>query len=126
MAGWLKERNDDKAVKLILFVISPFLSFVYSLRRINTRSSYVVFFLFAIFFGISFTTQPHHTMDSVRYIARFNGYVFYSLNDFLNEFNLFLTFEEGSKDFYFNTVAFLVSRYSSGGYCTQTMRLPKK
>lgn len=112
MAVWQKENRYDKAVKVVLFLISPFFSLLYSLRTLKTKSSYVVFFLFAVFFGLAFTTQPHHTMDSVRYIEKFNGYIFYSLNDFLYEFQNFLTFSEGDKDFYFNTVAFIVSRFT--------------
>lgn len=49
MPTWQKENNHDIILKLVLFLISPFFAFVYSLRTMRTRSSYVVYFLFAIF-----------------------------------------------------------------------------
>lgn len=113
MAFWLKERNDDKALKLILFLISPFLSFLYSLRRIKTRSSYVVFFLFAVFFGMAFSVGNYRTessIDGISYRLRFENYKFVSKSEFSNDFKDFLSFNEGEKDYYFNTVAFYLSR----------------
>lgn len=113
MAFWLKERNDDKALKLILFLISPFLSFLYSLRRIKTRSSYVVFFLFAVFFGMSFSVgniRTEGSIDGVSYRAHFEEFKFKSSNYYYEGLNEFFTFDEGSKDYYFDTVAFYVSR----------------
>jgi len=114
MATWLKESNHDKANKVILFLISPFLAFVYSLKRIKTKSSYVVFFLFSIFFGIAFTVQSGKRgdayIDSVSYRELFEQYKFVSHQEFIKNFKDFLTFSEGKKDYYFDTVAFYVSR----------------
>lgn len=118
MAVWLKERNDDKAIKLILFLISPFLSFIYSLRRIKTRSSYVVFFLFAVFFGMSFTVGNIRTesyIDGISYRADFEEYKYISSYVFYQEFEDFLTFDVGKKDYYFDTIAFYISRIT-GNY----------
>lgn len=114
MATWLTESNHDKANKVILFLISPFLAFVYSLKRIKTKSSYVVFFLFSIFFGIAFTVQSGKRgdayIDSVSYRELFEQYKFVSHQEFIKNFKDFLTFSEGKKDYYFDTVAFYVSR----------------
>lgn len=113
MASWLKERNDDKAVKLILFVISPFLSFVYSLRRIKTRSSFIVFFLFAIFFGMAFSVgnvRTEGSFDGISYRINFEQYKYISQYEFSESFKGFLSFDEGKKDFYFDTVAYYLSR----------------
>jgi hypothetical protein len=114
MATWLTESNHDKANKVILFLISPFLAFVYSLKRIKTKSSYVVFFLFSIFFGIAFTVQSGKRgdayIDSVSYRELFEQYKFVSHQEFTKNFKDFLTFSEGKKDYYFDTVAFYVSR----------------
>ena len=52
---WLKEDSMDIVIKIMTFMISPFISFLYSLKRINTRSSFVVFFLFALIYGLCFT-----------------------------------------------------------------------
>lgn len=113
MASWLKERNNDKALKLILFVISPFLSFVYSLRRIKTRSSFVVFFLFAIFFGMAFSVGSVRTegsFDGISYRINFEQYKYVTQYEFSENFKEFLSFDEGKKDYYYDTVAYFVSR----------------
>lgn len=114
MATWLKESNKDKATKVILFLISPFIAFIYSLKRIKTKSSYVVFFLFFIFFGLAFTVQSGKrgdvTIDSASYRERFDIYKLVSHREFTENFKDFLTFSEGKKDYYFDTVAFYVSR----------------
>jgi hypothetical protein len=63
MAIWQKENNHDKTIKIILFVFFPFLSFFYSLKRLNTKSSFVVFYLFAILFGMAFTVPISPTAE---------------------------------------------------------------
>ncbi len=45
------ELKDELPIKLLLFVVCPFLSFLYSLRRPKTRSSYIIFFLFGVIFA---------------------------------------------------------------------------
>lgn len=42
--------KDELAGKILLFCISPFLAFLYSLRRPASNSSYVIYFLFGIIF----------------------------------------------------------------------------
>ena len=44
-----KEESYDIIIKCICFLVSPFLSFFYSLRTMDRKSSYVCFFLFAVF-----------------------------------------------------------------------------
>lgn len=114
MSRWPKENNTDKALKIILFLISPFIAFIYSLRTIKTKSSYVVFFLFCVFFGLSFTVSnvrdEVNSIDGVSYREKFELYNYVSDSEFYKRFNEYFTFEEGAKDYYFDTVAFYVSR----------------
>lgn len=113
MATWQRENQTDKAIKVILFLISPFFSFLYSLRRMNTRSSYVVFFLFAVFFGMAFAVDNYRaegTFDGVSYRIQFEEYVFKSSWDYFDGLEGFLKFDEGKKDYYYDTVAYFVSR----------------
>lgn len=111
MAIWLKERNQDKAIKLILFLISPFFSFVYSLKRINTRSSFIVFFLFAVFFGISFTVDINSHLDGGDYRRMFEEYSNTNYHTYYSNLQEFLDFSEGNKkDMYFDTVSYYLSR----------------
>src|SRR5690554_616720 len=114
MTTWPKENNTDKALKIILFLISPFIAFLYSLRTIKTQSSYVVFFLFCVFFGLSFSVSlgksEENRADGASYREKFELYKYVSDSEFYNRFNEYFTFEEGAKDYYFDTVAFYVSR----------------
>src|SRR5690606_5049315 len=93
---------------------SPFIAFLYSLRTIKTKSSYVVFFLFCVFFGLSFSVSAgkdeENKSDGASYREKFELYKYVSDSEFYYRFNEYFTFEEGAKDYYFDTVAFYVSR----------------
>lgn len=52
IGSFQKETTEDLLIKIILFLISPFLSFFYSLRTMNRKSSYVCFFMFAFFWSL--------------------------------------------------------------------------
>lgn len=114
MAGWLKETKKDVEIKIILFLISPFISFLYSLRRLNTKSSYIVIFLSSIFFGIAFNAEKvvngEFNYDSSVYRMKFENYVYINFYEYKEGFISFLEFDDGKKDYYFDTIAFYISR----------------
>lgn len=115
MSTWQKEKIQDLTLKVILFLISPFIAFLYSLKRIKTRSSYAVFFLASIFFGMAFTVASGRSDSSIGYDGeayrqKFDFYQFVSSWEFFEGLKKFLTFDDGKKDYYFDTVAFYVSR----------------
>ncbi len=111
---FFKETSDEVRLKFLLFVISPVLAFAYSLRKVNTKSSFVIFYLFAVVFGISFTNTQHPeavgSLDSARYIYWFSQYQNVSLDEFLSNLKTYLSFNTENKDFFFNTIAFVLSR----------------
>ena len=109
---WLREQNDDVVIKLILFLLSPILSLLYSLRRINAKSSYIVFFLFALFFGFAFTVDNAYTIDGFQYVQRFYEWGAKSFSDYVKELGAYLTFESDYKDFYRETANFFVTRFT--------------
>ena len=116
--NWEKEEQADIFVKILLFFISPFVSFLYSLRRINTKSSYVVFFLFAIFYGLCFTvladnTGEIETSDASRWRFRFEYTNIRTINDYLRYCSEYFKFGGGEiRDLYFATVSFFVHQFS--------------
>ncbi len=116
MTDWLREKNKDWELKIIIFLISPFIASLYSLRKIKTKSSFIVFFLFAIFFGLSFTVQSGKTdiakYDGASYRKKFDIYQYVSNSEYYSNLENYFSFNEGIKDFYFDTVAFFVSRYT--------------
>lgn len=114
---WSKEKNQDKAIKVMLFVISPFIAALYALRRMNTKSSYWVFFGFAVFFGMAFTIESGKTagsgaLDGSAYRGWFEEDMRTSYSEYINGLEGFLTFDEGKKDYYFETISFYISRFT--------------
>mgnify|MGYP000874255817 CR=1 FL=1 len=114
MSTWLKEKNSDITIKYILFLFSPFFSFIYALRRINTKSSYLTFFATAIFFGMSYTVPSGKSseggIDGQVYREFFENYKYVQYSEFIDNLMGFLSFNVGMKDYYFNTIAFYLSR----------------
>jgi len=105
--------RTDSVIKLILFLIAPLIAFLYSLRNMKVKSSYVIFFLFCLLFGMAFTTpQNDKPLDGRYYQFIFERMVFISDFDYALLLNEFAEFDEGSKDFYDITVSFLVSRFT--------------
>ncbi len=117
MAVWIKEKKYDREIKGILFLISPFVGFIASLKDIKTRSSYVIFFLFFVLFGLSFTVQSGKqgdmTIDAAYYREQFELFQYVSKSEFREGLITYFTFKTGIKDYYFNTVAFYISRITS-------------
>ena len=112
---WKPESSGESGIKFILFLISPFLAFLYSLRSINTRSSFVVFFFTAVFFGLSMTYAPDNMLDGHWHAFDFQSYEFMSSNQYWQKVNSFFTFDnqEEIKDLYDVTVKYLVSRVTN-------------
>lgn len=114
--NWLSEDRKDRGTKFLGFIISPLIGLLLSLRSINTKSSYCVLFLFAICFGLAFTvgnSSDLNTLDGVRYRYDFEqmceggqAMYFYNLKEYLS-------FHSSIKDYYFDTIAWLTSLFSS-------------
>lgn len=115
LSEWKKESKKDINNKVILFVISPFLSFLYSLKTINTKSSFAFIFLFYICFGMAFSVsniREHGdgSIDGGSYRYKFEEYCRTSATYYYSELEDYLSFDGNNKDFYFDTVAFYLSR----------------
>ncbi|WP_180097105.1 MULTISPECIES: EpsG family protein [unclassified Acinetobacter] len=116
MDKWLIESKRDVELKIVLFIISPFFATIYSFRRANTKSSYLVFFLSSIFFGLSFTVDSGKDyitgvgLDGQSYREKFESAKYISNYDYIDGLLGFLELDEGKKDYYFETVAFFLSR----------------
>lgn len=109
------ESKRQKAFKLLLFLISPFISFLYSLRSVNTKSTYAVIFSFCVCFGMAFTISNYRTegsIDGISYRIWFEEFSNVSSQEFVQDFKDYLTFNGNNQDFYFDTLAFAVSRFT--------------
>lgn len=110
---WDCEKTNDLALKIILFGISPFFSFIYSFWRLNTKSSFLVFLLTGMFFGMSFTVSPNDIIDGARHRVYFELDYFITFKDYQEIIYNYLTFDNSVKDLYRHTVSFFVSRFTN-------------
>lgn len=101
--------------KILIFFISPIISFIYSLSDFRTKSSYKIFFLFSVCYGLCIT----YTAD----IASFDGSVhaedfIYTSQMAFSDYWYRITHIWGSesllmdKDIYALTLKFIVSRFT--------------
>lgn len=101
--------------EIVLFLFSPILSFIHSLFNINKRTSYLSFFLFSVFFGICFTVGTDRTIgsnDGVYWRTIFELYQGYSFDKYLPELLDYLSFNSGTKDFFVETLSFIIGRFT--------------
>lgn len=117
MAVWQKENNEDRVIKVILFLVSPILALLFSLRTLKTKSSFIIIFLFSVLFGLAFTVgkgkDSNDSIDGSSYREKFEHYKFVSDSKFYKGLIEYFTFEKGKQDYYFDTVAFYISRFTS-------------
>lgn len=116
----MKFVNTERQKKLLLFLISPFLSFLYSLRHMNTRSSFMVFYGIAICFGMAFSVKSSESIsgmsdsiDAIRYKLDFEEKANMTSKEFYENLNNYLNFDDGDKDFYYTAMVYLVSRFTN-------------
>ena len=113
---YIKEDANDNIIKWVLFMFSPFFSLVYSIRRINTLSSFLVFFLFAVLFGLAFTVEDFRdasTIDAVGYRIAFETQRVENWNQFLQSWYSYIEFlDPTQKDFYTVSLYYVVHLFS--------------
>jgi hypothetical protein len=113
--SWELEYKNDLTIKIVAFLLSPVLGMLYSLYRINTKSSFIILFLSFTVFGFSLvvpeTETDDYNYDSVRYRAWFEEAADDNVADFKDKFVSYINFT-GEHDFYSSVVYFVVSRFS--------------
>lgn len=114
---WDPEISSDALLKIISFIISPFLGFLFSIKRLNTKSSFIVFFLFSVFFGLNMETSigkdDFHRGDAAQYRYKFEMYKSMSSGDVSDVFAAFRSFDDGNnRDIYVPIMSFIASRLS--------------
>lgn len=93
--------DSELIPKLALFIIAPFFTFLYSLRRANSFSSYVIYFLFgAIFCWHLDSTGLGHYDDLIGILERFRTFN-YNTNEVLQIIYDYFSFSgNGEKEIY--------------------------
>lgn len=109
-------QDRDNGIKFVLFLISPLLSLIYSLKSLEKKSSLVYVFLFCVLWGLAFTVsniRVEGSPDGVTYRALFEDYASVSSSEYNDYAQEYFTFESDIKDLYADSVAFFVSRFTS-------------
>lgn len=108
------ERRHSVLIKLFLFIVSPFLVFIYSLFHLKSKYSLTIIFLTCILFGLSFTIDRTSLLDGARYRIIFERTADNSLDDTYREnMETYLDFgEESLKDPFILTLIFIISRFT--------------
>jgi len=107
------ESKKIQGKKAVLFILSPFLALLYSLRSLERRSSRLVIFGFCVCFGMAFTVANVRTegsIDGITYREGFEEYCNDTWEDFFGQFTTLNGIYIGPTDLYCGVVAFLVSR----------------
>lgn len=109
---WWSECQSERKNKLLLFLICPFLSFLYSLRNIHTRSTYKVIFYFTIFFGLCMVFNKDVRNDGKFHAYEFQKYEQKDFSQYEREVKSFFSKEneEEIKDIFNISIMYVVSR----------------
>jgi len=85
----------------------------------NTKSSFMVFYGFAICFGMAFSTSAFDVLstssvglDAGRYRLQFEESSEMTTSEFLSTWKDYTDFDTGAKDFYYIAMVYLVSRFT--------------
>ena len=117
MKKWQLEDLRDKRAKILLWLFMPLLSLVASIKSIGTKSSFVIIFLVSLQIGLCLTMGTERTEgtgDAVTYRADFE-YASRNMSEAEFErdaYDYFVTNNTYDKDFYDNTLIYLVSRFT--------------
>lgn len=114
---WNKEDKYDLIFKSISLTLNPVLGMLASLVRINTRSSFIVFFLSYITFGVSICTPDSYTetfrYDTIPYRNFFEDAVNTSLPEFAEIITDYLKTMTLTDYLFFETISFILTRFTS-------------
>lgn len=104
--------------KLMLFLISPFISFVISLIDPRSKSSYLIFFLFGLIFCWHLNPTHLDRYEDLFGIIDYFEYNNFSTDEILNQIRYYFTFSEYSqKEIYQNIMIWFTKLFSNNYHC---------
>lgn len=112
--NWNSEDKLDITIKVIAFLVSPILGLLTSLLKLNTRSSYLIFFLSSIFIGLSINIPEDNidlNFDSITYREQFETTANMNSTDIMQIISNYQKMS-GDQDIYASLLFFLVGRIS--------------
>ena len=109
--------NRKTDYKVLLFLINPFLSALYSLKNIRDGGTPHFLYLWFLIFGIGFCAMSE-SADSYRYVEDFMTECRYTWPQYVYQINEYLTFESNIKDIYTLTVNVFVGTFTDNYHWT--------
>ena len=94
--SWNSEKKNEKLTKGFLFIVNPFITFIYSLFSLKTKSSYVILFLFFIIYGFCFsvgTDKDLYSIDATSVRDNFEEMVSTSPSNFIESLKDYFSFD---------------------------------
>ena len=116
--------NDGHALifKLILFIISPFVSFLYSLKNANSKSSYIIYFIFGVIFCWHMEPNPSAHYDDLTGIKERFLTTRVSTHYLQEQINEFFSFSgDGEKEIYEIFLNWLTRQFSDNPHLSFTL-----
>ncbi len=108
--------NDrDKGIKFLLSIIYPLGAFFYSWKNLKARSTYWVFFLFFIVYGLCFTAA-FEAADSYRYVEDLRAFSMNARGNFQSVTQEFFSKDSEIKDIFVYALYYLTDILSGGNY----------
>ena len=114
-------RNDiqELGAKLFVFILCPFASFLLSLKNAASRSSYVIYFLFAVIFAWNMDTIGFHSYNDLQGITERIRESHYTTNEIIDQIIAFITFaEDAPKELYMNFLIWVSKLFSENPHLT--------
>lgn len=108
-----REDSLELWFKIILFIIYPFGSFLYSLRNAASGSSFLIYFLFGIVFCWHMNPTSHVLTDDFYWIMQRVIENNFTLDEIWTQITSFISFsEDAPKEVYENILIFLSKNFS--------------
>lgn len=106
-----KAPHSSLPYQLLLFLISPLLAFVNSVKHIHKREHFWIVLLFALFF--SYTYIPWPESDAYRYKEKFETLNNYDFTKYINDVQSMYNGQGKDQDMYVSTIQLLVSPFTN-------------
>ncbi len=116
--NWARESQHSIGVKLLMFIFWPFATWIYALKRPNTKSSYLIFFLFSLLvcwhFSETGMTERYDDFMGIRDRFLDANYSFTQISDEISSY--FRMSSDAPKDIYENVLTWLTKALFGDNY----------
>ena len=107
--------DKNKGIKAILSIIYPLGAFLFSWKDLKSRSTYWVFFLFFIVYGLCFTAS-FEAADSYRYVEDLKAFSVNAERNFSSITQEFFSKDSEVKDIFVYALYYVTSVFAGGNY----------